>query len=182
MSGEVSTALSRNRLNISSPQLNYKDYPNYVPDLMTYSGLTIAVGGSDGSYKAIGRIQSFARDAMTRTLTQKKELNRDTFGRPIETVPGVADGYTMTIERLEIWEMEFEIALGYPFVFADLMDQRWSVDLFEYRYKGDTLYRLWKYPNCWISSLSDGQPSADGDGIYSASASLTYLPRVRIID
>lgn len=181
MAGEYSKSLSRNRLNVTSPSLDYENHRNYTPDIMTYAGLTLAVGGADGQYKAIGRIQSFQRDAMTRTLTQKRELNKDTFGRPIETVPGVADGYTMSLERLEIWEQEFEIALGFPFVFSDLMDQRWSVDIFEYRYKGDTLYRLWKYPNCWISSLSDGQPSSDGDGIYQASASMTFLPRLRIV-
>ena len=102
MAGEYSTSLSRNRLNIVSPSLDYENHRNYTPDVMTYAGLTLAVGGADGQYKAIGRIQSFQRDAMTRTLTQKRELNKDTFGRPIETIPGVADGYTMTMERLEI--------------------------------------------------------------------------------
>lgn len=177
---EYSTSGSRNRLGIVGTQLDYKGHAGYVPDVITYSGLTIAVGGADGKPQAIGRIQSWNRDAMTRTMTMKWELSRESNGRPIEIVPGKADGYSISIERIEIWEQEFEIALGYPFVFADLMDMRWSVDLLEYKYRGDELYRLWKYPNCWINSLSEGQPSSEGDGIYIASASLNYLPRIRI--
>lgn len=181
MATEYSNVLARSKFGITSPQLDYEGHAGYVPESMVYSGLTIAVGAQDGSPQAIGRIQSFQRDASTRQMTMKWELNKDTFGRPVDIIPGKADGYSMSIERIEIWEQEFEIALGYPFVFSDLMDMRWSVDLYEYRYRGNELYRLWKYPNCWINSLSDGQPSSEGDGAYTASASLNFLPRIRII-
>lgn len=177
---EYSSEMLRNRLGITGTQLDYEGHAGYVPDVITYSGLTIAVGGQDGKPKAIGRIQSWQRDAMTRTITPKWELSKEANGRPIELVPGKADGYTITIERIELWEQEFEIALGYPLVFSDLMDMRWSVDLFEYKYRGNELYRLWKYPNCWINSLSEGQPSSEGDGIYIASAGFNFLPRIRI--
>lgn len=178
---ELDTSLSRNKFGIVTPSLDYGTRRGYTPEAMTYAGLTLAVGGQDNAIKAIGKIQSFQRDAATRTITQKWELNKDTYGRPVDQVPGKADGYSMSLERIEIWEQEFEIAMGFPFVFADLMDQRWAFDLYEYRYRGNELYRLWKYPQCWINSLSDGQPSADGDGIYQASATLQYLPRIRIV-
>jgi hypothetical protein len=181
MAAEYGTDLLRNRLGITVPGLDYQGHVGYVPDVITYAGLTIAVGGANGTPQAIGRVQSWQRDAITRTQTMKWELSREAFGRPIEIIPGKADGYAISVERIELWSMEMEIALGYPAVFSDLMDMRWSVDLYEYKYRGNDLYRLWKYPNCWMSSLGEGQPSSEGDGIYIGTASFSYLPRIRMV-
>ena len=170
---------STNQYGISAPRLDYEGHAGYVPESKIWHGLSIAVGSGNDQVQ-VGRLQTWSPDAMTRQVTQKYELSAETFGRPVESVPGRAEGYTISTQRVELWENEFEKALGYPDVFADLMDMRWSVDLFEYKYRGNELYRLWKYPNCWINSLSEGQPSSEGDGIYIAQASLNYLPRVRI--
>lgn len=170
---------STNQYGIISPSLDFEARKGYVPESKIWHGLSIAVGNGANRVQ-VGRLQSWNVDAMTRQVTQKYELSAETFGRPVESVPGRAEGYSISVQRVELWENELEKALGYPDVFADLMDVRWAVDLYEYLYKGKSLYRLWKYPVCWMNNLQEIEKGADGDGIITASASFTYLPRIKL--
>jgi hypothetical protein len=171
---------STNQYGITSPSLDFEGHAGYVPESKIWHGLSIAVGSGNNQVQ-VGRLQTWSPDAMTRAVVQKYELSAETYGRPVESVPGRAEGYTISTQRVELWENEFEKALGYPDVFADLMDMRWAVDLYEYLYKGKSLYRLWKYPVCWMGSLQEIEKGSDGDGIITASANFTYLPRIKII-
>lgn len=157
----------------------------YVPETKIYHQLSICVGNSASSssntnQSPIGRVQSFQPDASTRTVTPKYELGNGSFGRPVDNIPGRAEGYTISMARVELWENEIELALGYGDVFSDLMDMRWSVDLYEMLYKGPNLYRCWRYVSCWMSSLAGAEYSADGDGIITATANFTYLFRQKL--
>lgn len=159
----------------------------YVPETKIYHQVTICVGNSASNTAAtaqrpIGRLQSFQPDAMTRSVVPKYELGNGSWGRPQDNIPGRAEGYTINAARVELWENEFELALGYGDVFSDLMDLRWSVDLYEMLYKGPKLYRCWRYVGCWMSSLTGPEYSAEGDGIITATAAFTYLYRQKCSD
>lgn len=159
----------------------------YVPETKIYHQVTICVGTSASSTNAnsqtpIGRLQTFQPDGLTRSITPKYELGNGSWGRPVDNVPGRSEGYTINATRVELWNNELEIALGYGDVFSDLMDMRWSVDLYEMLYKGTSLYRCWRYVGCWMSSLAGVEYSADGDGIVTATAAFTYLYRQKCSD
>lgn len=170
---------STNQYGISALQLDFEGHKGYVPETKIWHGLSIAVG-SGNNQRQVGRLQTWTPDAMTRTVTQKYELSAETFGVPIDSIPGRAEGFTLSTSRVELWGNELELALGYPDVFSTLMDMRWAVDLYEYLYKGKELYRLWKYPVCWMNNLQEIDKGADGDGIITATANFTYLPRIKL--
>jgi len=130
---------------------------------------------SDGVF--IGRCNSYQPTARTRTVTAVRELSRDTFGRVIEQVPGIADGYTISIARVEVWEKELELAFGFDARFDDLTDQDRPFTLKEELFKGASLYHNWIYTGCWFSSLGEDAYTADGDAIVRNNAEITYTYR-----
>ena len=73
-----------------------------------YHGISIVADD-----QIIGRISSYQDSAKTRPAVHKWELSHQTFGRPVDLIPGKADGYVISITRSEIWDQEIEIALGY---------------------------------------------------------------------
>lgn len=141
---------------------------------MTYHGLNVLVNGS-----VIGRIQSWNPASRTRTVTHKWELSKDNFGRPVDLIPSKAEGYSITIGRIEVWEAELEIACGYATVWTDLIDQNYPFVFTEQIYHGDTLYRSWDYPACWFTDFGLDAASSDGDGAYLLNATVNHLPRTR---
>ncbi len=142
----------------------------------TYHGLCILVDG-----KTIGRIQTWGPGARTRQVTLKWELSRFTFGRPVELVPSKADGYTISIGRIEVWQNELELALGYDARWSDLIDQNYPITLTESLYKGTSLQYSWSYPACWFNSYSEEQITSEGDGYYQVTAEVTHLPRYQTV-
>lgn len=138
----------------------------------TYHGLNICVNET-----VIGRVQTWGTGSRTRTVTPKWELSKENFGRPVELVPSKAEGYTLSIGRIEIWNNELEIALGYGAMWSDLIDQNYPITLSERLYKGTQLMRSWSYPACWFNSYSEEQITSEGDGYYQVTAEITHLPR-----
>ena len=83
------TDMLRNRLGIVGTQLDYAGHAGYVPDVITYSGLTIAVGGQDGKAKAVGRIQSWNRDATHLEQERGLSVHHLVMGEHLDEVLGV---------------------------------------------------------------------------------------------
>lgn len=140
----------------------------------TYHGLSILVGG-----QVVGRIQSWAPDARTRTATHKWELNADSFGRPVDLIPSKADGYSISVGRIDVWDAEIELACGYGAVWSDLIDQNYPFVFSEQLYRGNELYRSWDYPSCWFTSYAEQSSEAEGDGAYLITASVMHMPRIK---
>lgn len=150
----------------------------YQPTTMVYHGMSIAVKAPGGNAIEIGRVQSWNPQGMTRQVVHKREISKTDFGRPVDIIPGVADGYTISMSRVEVWNNELEIVLGYKDPWRDLMDQQWPVDFYEFLYKGNSLYRCWVYPNAWCQSYNRQDISADGDGIISVTADFAHMPKL----
>jgi len=140
----------------------------------TYHGLSILVDGN-----VIGRIQSWAPDARTRTAVHKWELSANAFGRPVDLIPSKADGYSISVGRIDVWEQELEIVCGYGTVWSDLIDQNYPFVFTEQLYHGADLYRSWDYPSCWFTSYAEQSSEAEGDGAYLITAQIMHMPRVR---
>lgn len=164
--------------------LDYQGHEASLPRTKIYHGMSIAVEYNANTYR-VGRIQSWAPQARTRQAVHKYELSSATFGRPIDLIPGRAEGYSISMSRLEVWGQEVEKVFGLvgdgKSLFRDLMDMRWPITLYEYLYRGAendaTLYTLWQYPSCWITSHGEAENSAEGDGVMQASIEFAHLPR-----
>ena len=168
------TPYGTNSQNITTPSFDYSK-PG-MPSTKVYHGLTVVVDGN-----IIGRIQTWTPAGKTRTATHKWELSKSTFGRPVDLIPGRSEGYTISMQRVEVWDQEIEIVFGYGSTFSDLMDMTYPFQAQEQWFKGDDLYKVWVYPSCWFTSLQEEGPSADGDGIVMCSAEIMHLPRVRTV-
>ena len=162
-------------------QLDFANHNSILPQTKIYHGMDICVYYNSNNYR-IGRLQSWAPQQRTRQAVHKYEINSSTFGRPVDLIPGRAEGYAISISRVEVWGQEIERILGLTSgtqLFRDLMDMRWPITLYEYLYRGDgLLYSLWQYPSCWITSHGDAEVSAEGDGIMMVNMELMHLPRI----
>jgi hypothetical protein len=142
---------------------------------MTYHGMTIVVNNS-----IVGRLQTWNPSSYSRGGTHLWELNRDTWGRPVDYVPGKADAFTISFERAEIWGAEFERLLGYPEPWLDLLDQNIPFDMIEYLYKGNEKYRKWRYKGCWMTGKDYSDYTAEGDAIVKISGNISYVAKERL--
>jgi hypothetical protein len=164
-------------------QLDFQGHESVLPRTKIYHGMDIAVEYNSQTYR-VGRLQSWAPQQRTRQAVHKYELSSSTFGRPVDLIPGRAEGYSISISRLEVWGQEIEKVFGLVGpgqLFRDLMDMRWPITLYEYLYRGDgdaKLYTLWQYPSCWITSHGDAEASAEGDGIMTCNIEMAHLPRI----
>ena len=155
------------------------DYGVESPDLAlestkTYHGVSIQT--PNGSI--IGRIQDFQATFAQRAGTHVYELNRETIGRPIDYVPGVESGRSITVSRIEVWDDELEIALADANrEWEDLAEQTAAFEILESLFRGPTPYRTWAYRGCWFSSMSLDSFSAEGDMRVSKSAEINYVAR-----
>lgn len=138
----------------------------------TYHGSTIKVNN-----QVVGRIKSFHADgAFTRTITPVYELNKATWGRPVENIPGKNEQYTLTIHRAEVWDTEFErIIFGH--VFHDLGDQTFPFTIEEFLWKGNEIYYIVTYSGCWFGSKTINAFTAEEDGIVIVEAQIHYVSR-----
>jgi hypothetical protein len=145
-----------------------------APTTKVYHGTEVTVAG-----KRIGRITSWSPKAYTREVQQIYEINPDTWGRPIDAVPGRSTGYTISIARTEMWEQEIEIEFGYN-LFTDLMDQTYPFQSNEFLFKGSAVYRQWAYKGCWFTARDESEVSAEGNGVITVNGEVTYVSRVRL--
>ena len=130
--------------------------------------------------KIVGRIDSWQpAGAYNRDATHVYELNYNTFGKPVDAVPGVARNFNVTYTRGEVWDQELEIALGYANVWEDLTDQNYPFTAQEMLFKGDTVYRCWSYFGCWFTEKNPNAWEAEGDGKIKLNCNMIYVSRKR---
>lgn len=164
-----------NAFGITTPALDYTVAD--APTTKTYHGASIVVGGN-----IIGRITNWnPSGAYTKAVNHVYEISNVTWGRPVDIVPGQNTGYNITFTRVEVWNQEIERTLGYPNVWDDLGDQDRPFTVFEYLYRGSTLYRTWRYAGCWFTERNEDQYDAAGDGIIRANCTLMYVQRTRTV-
>lgn len=162
-----------NGFGVTSQSLDYTD-PNNL-QTMSYHGAQIVVNNA-----IIGRIQSWQPDgAYNRDGEHVYELSRVTIGKPIDYVPGKATGFTVSFTRTEIWNQEFELALGFGSVFADLTDQTSPFTVQEFLYQGQNVYRVWEYRGCWLKAKNPEAWTSDGNYVHRVTGQLAYVARIK---
>lgn len=162
-----------NTYQVNSKSLDFQQ----TGDSMSYHGAAIVVAGN-----LVGRIQSWQPDgAYNRDGELVYELNKNTIGKPIDYVPGKATGFTVSFARIEAWDQEFEIALGYADVFQDLTDQNHPFVIQEFLYKGATPYRVYQYSGCWLKTKNPEAWTSDGNYIHKISGQLAYVSRIKVV-
>lgn len=147
-----------------------------APTIKTYHGISIVVGG-----RIIGRVQSWAPQMYTRAGQHVYELNHLTFGRPVDYVPGVNSNYSVSVSRVEVWNQEFEVALGYPAVWSDLIDQTRPFSMQEYLFRGNTVYRVWLYSGCWFAGRNEDGADKEGNAIFQVNGEINFVSRARAV-
>ena len=149
-----------------------------TPTTQVYHGGTIVVEGN-----IIGRINAWqAAGSMTREGTHIYEVSKETWGLPVDYVPGRATGFNITWTRTEVWNQELERALGYPAVWKDLTDQNRPFRADEMLFKGVVPYRTWSYSGCWFTEKTPSEWSSEGDGVFSVSCNMAYVSRQKTAD
>lgn len=147
-----------------------------APTIKTYHGISIVVGG-----RIVGRIASWNPQMYARDGSHVYELSHLTFGRPVDYVPSVNRNYTISVSRVEVWSQEFEIALGYPAVWADLIDQNRPFSMQEYLFRGSTVYRVWLYSGCWFTNRNEDAFDREGDAIFKVNGEVAFVSRQRAV-
>lgn len=152
------------------------DYTHpHSPSVKTFHGLSIVVNG-----RIIGRIQSWQPKMYSRTGAHVWELSHLTFGRPVDYVPGKGENYSISASRVEMWNNEFELAIGFPSVWSDLLDQDKPFTINEYLLRGATIYRAWAYNGCWFSSRTESAAEAESNAPkVMAEAEINFVSRLR---
>lgn len=147
-----------------------------APTIKTYHGISIVVNG-----RICGRIKSWNPQMFSRNGAHVYELNHLTFGRPVDYVPSVNTNYNLSVSRVEVWNQEFEIALGYPAVWADLIDQNRPFSIQEYLFRGSAVYRVWLYSGCWFTSRNEQAFSSEGDAQVVVDGQIAFVSRTRAV-
>lgn len=149
-------------------------HPN-APTIKTYHGITIVVEG-----RIVGRIQGWEPKMFSRGGAHVWELNHLSFGRPVDYVPGKGDGYSISANRAEMWDDEFELAVGFPAVWSDLLDQDRPFTINEYLLKGNAIYRSWTYHGCWFGTRTEERFEAESDSPkVMVNAEIFFVSRIR---
>jgi len=168
---------SKKSFNVSDvPALDYSDANNSL-NTKVYHGVSICTGDSSKPAYIIGRIQSWQPDSYTRDGIHLYELANNSFGRPVEWIPGKATGFTIAVTRAEVWKSEMELALGYGALFDDLVDQNKPFVIREFWLRGIVTAQIWEYTGCWFTNKNMDAITSDGDGITKISATIAYVSR-----
>jgi hypothetical protein len=166
-----------NQYNVTTPTTS-------VALTKTYHGLCII----NGNGQIVGRIQSFQPNAYSREGKHVYELNAFTFGRPVDYIPGIESGRTLTCERVEMWNDEFELEFGAAVdvqrnggvEWIDLCEQTTPFIVQEALFRGGARYRTWEYLGCWMKSKQITQFTAEGDAKYVVTCEMAYIIRKAI--
>lgn len=166
-----------NTFGVSSRPIDYTA-GNGSPTMQTYHGGTIVVNNA-----IVGRIDSWqASGAYTRNVELVYELNKNSWGLPVDAVPGISTGFNVTWTRGEVWEQELEIALGYTGgVWNSLNDQNRPFATNEMLFKGTTAYRTWLYSGCWFTSKTPSAQESMGSGRMTVNCDMVYVTRKRTL-
>jgi hypothetical protein len=166
-----------NTFGVSSRPIDYTA-GNGSPTMQTYHGGTIVVNNA-----IVGRIDSWASaGAYSRGVELVYEVNKNTWGLPVDAVPGISTGFNVTWTRGEVWEQELEIAIGYKTgVWNSLNDQNRPFAANEMLFKGATAYRNWLYSGCWFTGKNANGMESTGNGRIIVSCDMMYVTRKRVL-
>lgn len=152
------------------------DYDHeHAPTSKTYHGITIAVSGA-----VIGRIQSWdTSGAWKREGEHVYELSANTWGKPVDYVPGAWKGLTINASVAEMWGKEIDIQLSIKkrTQMNDLIEQSKPFTTHEFWYRGVDEYRIWVYRGCWLTDRDETAYSADGNARVIANFQFNYVSR-----
>lgn len=148
-----------------------------APSTMFYHGGTIVVNGN-----IVGRINTWQpAGAYTREATHVYEVSKETWGLPVDIVPGRATGFNITWTRSEVWTQELELALGYQALWSNLTDQTRPFTANEMLFRGANAYRTWTYYGCWFTEKNPNEWSSEGNGIMQVSCNMAYVSRKKTL-
>lgn len=151
----------------------------------------IAIQTRDGNI--VGRIQGWNPTVGSREGVHIYELNVQSYGRPIDYVPGKESARQITCTRVETWGEEIETIFGQSIdsgsapvglgatnpatEWRDLCDQTQPFEIREVWQRGTNRYRIWTYRGCWFNELSHDEYSAEGDPTVRTSVTVNYVVR-----
>jgi hypothetical protein len=149
-----------------------------APRTMGYHGFKIQIDGV-----TIGRITEWTPIQMSRPGTHIRELNGDTYGQPVDFVPGVEENFTLAFGRAEVWLEEIEIAFGLTNnPYALLINQNRPFVIDELFTQNGLITRHYKYVGCWFTSKNTSQFTAEGgDSIVKIDGEISFVNRQVIL-
>lgn len=132
-----------------------------APASLVYHGFKMLFNGME-----VGLIQSVSETGVyQRPATQLYELNSDTYGRVVDTVPNKNEPYQLAISMVMLRRATIERALGYSGRWLDLMSQNRPFEIVRRLRLGNEIYTEIKYGGCWLTDATVEGWSVDGDGI-----------------
>jgi hypothetical protein len=139
-------------------------------------GIQIKVGGN-----TIGAIARFAPAAYTRGMTHIFELNPLSSGHPIDVVPGNLGGFTLGVNRYDIWKQPFEQVFGGDISIEEALgNQSNPFEVQQYLWRPDGYKELTVYRGAWFSSIGREYTNT-GDRIVMVTGTLTFVRRDKIL-
>jgi len=139
-------------------------------------GIQIKVGGD-----TIGAISKFTPAASSRAMTRVWELNPMSSGHPIDTIPGNLDGFTLDVERYDLWRANFEEVFGGEARLIDAIgNQKNPFEVYQYLWHPDGFKELTVYRGCWFSNVGRDY-SSTADRIIMVRGQLNFLRRDKVI-
>jgi hypothetical protein len=163
-----------NPFGVTTPPLDYTNV--HANTTKTTHGIAIAFNG-----KVCGRLQGWnTGGAKKRGHKQVFELNNRSFGRPVDTIPGIAQGYTIQATAMEMWGKEVEFIMGSTVRYTDLINQTAPFTADEFWHKGINLYETVSYLGCWLIDMdhSDYRGGEGADATYTTNVSFAYTARI----
>jgi len=166
------------------PTLNHDH--KYGITTKVYHGAVIKAGIGNNASVTVGRIQSWQPTQYSRAGSTVREVHNKTWGRPVDYVPGIVEDHTLVFTRVEVWNEELELALGFnggqgagKSLFIDLADQTQPFTITEILHRGNSEARKWAYYGCWFTERNENEYAADGDGKVVVNATVAYVWRNR---
>jgi hypothetical protein len=167
-------AFAANPFGVTTPPLDYSN--RHANTTKTTHGIAIAFGG-----KVVGRLQGWnTGGAKKRGGKHVYELNNRSFGRPVDAIPGIATGYSISATAMEMWGKEVEFIAGATTRYTDLISQTAPFTADEFWHKGINLYETWSYLGCWLTDMdhTDYRGGESADGTYTSNVNFIYVARV----
>lgn len=146
-----------------------------APVTQIYWGFDIVVDGS-----VVGNLTSWQPAGSNMAATHTREISFKRARLPIDLVPGMVDGFTVSIAGQEIWDEELELRLGYASVWENLSDQTRPFTVRAIQYRGSSVYKIEVYRGCYITSKNIAGFEAEGDGVVRFDAEITYVSKTII--
>ncbi len=155
-----------------------KPFDQSHPDqtsVKVFYGTDIMVDG-----QVLGRVQNFQdQEGGQMGTTHIRELSRNGSRVPVDIVPGIVEGFNLSLGTVSLWNNEIELRLGWRDTgrWNNLSDQDRPFTMRRLLYRGSELYQTTLYRGCWITSKTPSGFEAEGDGIVRMDCEIAYVAR-----